>query len=50
MQAILAMALSLMMAFSCLGVALGEDARDLQSLGVGHLHMIYRVRRGFQEL
>ena len=39
MQVIFVIALSLLMAFSCFGAALGEDARDLQSLGVGHVHM-----------
>jgi hypothetical protein len=39
MQAIFTAALSFLMAFSCLNKAFGEDAGDLQSIGVGHVHM-----------
>ena len=39
MQAIVVVALSLLMTFSGLNVSLGADAGDLQSLGVGHAHM-----------
>src|SRR5215831_8807177 len=39
MQAIFVVAISLLMTLSSLNMALGADARDLQSLGVGHVHM-----------
>src|SRR5215472_12569588 len=39
MQAIIAVALSLLMTLSSLNMAPGADAGDLQSLGVGHVHM-----------
>jgi hypothetical protein len=39
MQAIFIAALSCLMAFSDLDKAFGEDAGDLQSIGVGHVHM-----------
>ena len=39
MQTILAITLSLLMVFSYLGAVLGEHARNLQRLGVGHVHM-----------
>jgi hypothetical protein len=38
MQAILIIALSLLMALSGLNLASGAAARDLQSLGMGHVH------------
>jgi hypothetical protein len=39
MRAIFVVALSLLMTLCGLNMALGADARDLQSLGVGHVHM-----------
>jgi hypothetical protein len=39
MQAIVAVALSLLMTQSSLNMTSGADAGDLQSLGVGHVHM-----------
>src|SRR5208337_67872 len=39
MQAFFLVALSLLMALSGLNMAFGADAHELQSLGVGHVHM-----------
>jgi len=39
MRAIVVVALSLLLAISALNRVYGADARDLQSLGVGHVHM-----------
>ena len=39
MRVIFIVALSFLMAFSTLNKAFGEDAGDLQSIGVGHVHM-----------
>ena len=41
MQAIFVVALSLLMTLSSLSMALGADARDLQSLVAGQMHIIF---------